>query len=452
MKKDNVIRRLKFFNTIDIASITEYLESMAERGYFFYGCRGIFYTFEKGQPEKRKYHIELFSNGSMFGTLGDSVGAREFAYKWESRGWKFIDSTGTHIFFVAVDDDAEIVELDPKETFEQIKGCMKNEIISALIFMFLSVFNITTNIESSWPTEFIEYGNIVLAWSILFVVVGASLIRNLIFYFKNSSRAKNNLSIIYPKSRTTKIFNRAVSCIFAIGLVVLLGGLLMGERNILLGSLVAIAIMLVLVNWGIELIRNKDGHKSKAKSIATAIALVIIGSVIVFVVAILFSMFDGNNKRIEYQDIDGNTVIESVSDDEIPLVLEDLGVDTFGMIQADTCSEEYYSIYGSIKSGWQNYYIGNDEDIADISYTLVHCNFQWVKEKLLEGYMTDDTFIEPLVEATEEEVALWGAEEVFRSGGARLVIYEKDVLFITNSEVDYTEEVIGTIISKLEML
>ena len=340
MKKDNIIRRLKFFNMIDVASITEYLESMAERGYFFNGCRGIFYTFEKGQPEKRKYHVELFSNGLMFGTLGDSVGAREFAYKWETRGWKFIDSTGSYIFFEAVDEDAEMVELNPKETFERINGCMKNEIISALLFMFLSVFNITTNIESSWPTEFVEYGNIVLAWSILFIVVGATLIRNLIFYFKNSSRAKNNLSIIYPKSRPTKIFNSVITVIFIIGLAVLVGGMLMGERNVFLGSLVAVVMILVLTNWGIELIRNKNVHKSRAKRVAIIIALGFIGGIIVLVVTMIFTMFDGNNKRIEYQDIDGNTIIESVSDDEIPLTLEDLGVDTSGMIQADTCSEK----------------------------------------------------------------------------------------------------------------
>lgn len=436
---------------IDVASITEYLETMAERGYFFSGCTGFFFTFEKGEPEKRKYHVELFSNGSMLGSLGDSVGAREFAYKWETRGWKFIDSTGSYIFFEAVDEDAEMVELDPKETFERIKGCMKNEIISALIFMLLSVFNITTNIESSWPTEFVEYGNIVLAWSILFIVVGATLIRNLIFYFKNSSRAKNNLSIIYPESRPTKIFNSVITVIFIIGLAVLMGGMLMGERNVLLGSLVAVVMILVFTNWGIELVRSKNGHKSKLKRIATIIALGIIGGIIVLVVTMIFTMFDSNNKRITYKDMDGNTIIETVSDDEIPLVLEDLGVDTSGMIQADTCSEKYYSIYGSIKSGWQNYYIGNDEDIADISYTLVHCNFQWVKGKLLEGYMTDDTLGEPFVEANEEEVSLWGAEEVFTNYNTRLVVYEDDVLYITNSEVDYTQKVIKTIISELEI-
>ena len=65
--------------------------------------------------------------------------------------------------------------------------------------------------------------------------------------------------------------------------------------------------------------------------------------------------------------------------------------------------------------------------------------------------MTDGTLIEPLVKATEEEVSLWGAEEVFVSGNTRIVVYEDDVLYITNSEVDYTQKVIKTIISELEI-
>ena len=65
--------------------------------------------------------------------------------------------------------------------------------------------------------------------------------------------------------------------------------------------------------------------------------------------------------------------------------------------------------------------------------------------------MTDDTLGEPFVEANEEEVSLWGAEEVFMNYNTRLVIYEDDVLYITNSEVDYTQKVIKTIISELEI-
>lgn len=55
---------------------------------------------------------------------------------------------------------------------------------------------------------------------------------------------------------------------------------------------------------------------------------------------------------------------------------------------------------------------------------------------------------------TETEAILWGAESVFSSvpeygGYARLVAYEDAVLFITNSDVDYTEDVIEIVKTKL---
>ena len=163
-----------------------------------------------------------------------------------------------------------------------------------------------------------------------------------------------------------------------------------------------------------------------------------------------------STRTIEYYDEYGDRVIESVSDETIPVTLEDLTVDTSDLIKADTSCDEYASVFGTVTDCWQNYYKEYEGLSAYISYNIAKVRFAWVKDMLIEKYMTTEYYGGRMEfeDVSETEAKLWGAERVYSTesedeGFARLVIYEDTVLFITNSETDYTPDVIETVKTKL---
>lgn len=144
-----------------------------------------------------------------------------------------------------------------------------------------------------------------------------------------------------------------------------------------------------------------------------------------------------------------------ISDDELPLTQEDIGIDTTGLIQADSVRDECVTIYGTVKDCYQHYYDQYGEIASSLTYNIASCRFGWVKDKLLENYMTTDYYCEDavLVDISEKEAALWETQQVYAlkdesEETSRLVIYEDVVLFI-EAEAAFTDEVIKHIRTKL---
>ena len=142
--KNNKKRTLKFFNTTDVVAIKEYLEVMAEKGWKFTGCSGIFYTFEKSEPQKLNYHISLYHDGSILGSTGDNEETRAYATEWEEHGWKFIYANGRQAYFVSEDPDTEPVRIEPEEHLKKIKKCITIEMVALPLWLLICLINIFT--------------------------------------------------------------------------------------------------------------------------------------------------------------------------------------------------------------------------------------------------------------------------------------------------------------------
>lgn len=452
--KNKKIRRLKFFGSIDTFAIAEYLESMAEKGYFFTGCTGIFYTFEKGTPQKRKYHVELFHDGSVLGSAGDNEETRAFASQWEENGWKYIYTNGRQVFFETDDMDAETVNAEPEERWKVIKKAIRGEVALGLIWVLLCLVNIFS-FSDVWPTEFIENGTLDLVWISLLIFWAGSFLRNLLFYVKNKQRVAKGQSVVFPKGFHSSWFHTIMILFLTISLVFLLVSLCFESKETFIFVMITVAIIIVIVWFGIKQIRNIGSRKTKVQQIIILVVLAIIACAVAIIIAFTSLFFDDNDKRIEYLDEYGNTITESVSNDEIPLTTNDLGIKTSGLIQADSVCDKCVTIYGAVKDCYQHYYDQHGEIASSLTYNIAYCRFGWVKDKLLENYMTTDYYGEDaeFMDISEKEAALWEAQQVYtlkdESGETcRLVIYEDIVLFI-ETDTAFTDEVIKNIRTKL---
>jgi len=275
------------------------------------------------------------------------------------------------------------------------KQSLKSNIIRSASVMALAVTQLLLYRENAWPTEFIEDSNFDFMWVILLLVCFFDIVLAVTLHFMNRKRAAEGKEISGILCKYDKV------------------------QKIIAILLIAAAIIYVIVTFGV----GREGN---------------------------------DTVKIEYDTIDGGHSTEWVENDDIPLTLEDLGVDTSEMISADKCCEKYTTVLGKVTGCSQNYYDKNGEMAAQLSYNVAEIRFDTVKEKLIREYETNTYYNDylPFKKVSADELKLWDADEVYYAVSedgysARLVIYEDSVIFINNSEADYTERNIKIIKNKL---
>ena len=450
----NKKRTLRFFNTIDVLAIKEHLETMSEKGWKFTGCSGIFYTFEKIEPQKLNYHVSLYHDGSMLGSTGDNDETRAYAAEWEEQGWQFVCANGRQAYFVSEDLNAEPIKVAPEEHLKKIKKCITTEIVSIPVWIIICLTNLLT-FNNAWPTEFMESGNMDIFWVVICAFWIVQSLKALFFYLRNKKRVSNGEDIEFSDAKKVKRFSFIMTILLALALVLLFAGFLFEDQKVLIITLISLAIALVIIHFGAKLTHSIGSKKTAAQQVIVVVVLAVVTCIVVIGVIALSLFFDDGDKTIEYSDMDGNKVIESVNDDEIPLTVEDLGVDVSELIKADTSCNKYVTIYGSVTECSQWYYDKYGGLENDIEYNIADCRFGWVKDKLIEQYMTTDYYGEnaKFIEVSEAETKIWEAEQVYTMTDgyddyARLVVYE-DVVFFIETDIEFTDEVINNIKMKL---
>lgn len=448
--KNKKKRTLKLFNTLDVPAVKDYLESMAAKGWLFSGCSGMFYTFIKGEPQKLNYHISMFHDGSAFGSNGDNIETRQYVAEWEAQGWKYVYANGRQVFFVSDDPAAEPIKFDSEKHLKRIKKCISSELIMWPLWVLICLMNIFT-LNNSWPTEFMETGSTDLCWIVLILFWTGHASKILHFYIKNKKCISRGEDVVFPERKKSVIYGRIMSVLLVVTLALLLIQLLGGEKEVLIFVLISLAVIAVIIYFGIKLTRSIGSKKTKVQQIIIIVVMAVLASIVSIVVAGTSLLFDDGDRTIEYSDGYGNTIRESVSNDEIPLTVDDLGFDTAGLIQADTYCSKYVTIYGTTEECWQAYYDQYGEPVYGIYYNIADCRFDWVKDKLVKQYMTTDYYGEDVgfIKADKDETQAWDAEQTYilkggHNEGSRLVIYE-DVVFFVETDVEFTDEMISSI-------
>ena len=260
--KNNKKRALKLLGTLDVIAIEEYLESMAAKGWIFSGCSGMFYTFIKGEPQKLNYHVSLFHDGSAFGSNGDNIETRQYAAEWEAQGWQYVYANGRQVFFVSDDLNAEPIKVAPEEHLKRIRKCINGELIMWPLWTLICFMNLFT-LNDAWPTEFMETGSTDMCWIVLFLFWTGHASRILHFYIKNKKRVSRGEDIAFPEGKKAMIYGRVMSVLLVATLALLFIQLLGGEKEILIPVFISVAIISVIIYFGIKLTRSIGNKKTK---------------------------------------------------------------------------------------------------------------------------------------------------------------------------------------------
>lgn len=238
MKNPNELRRYVLFQLNECDAIKEYLEEMALKGWALKYIR-TFFCFEKIEPQKLIYSIEVFSKASVYDTV-PATPTNEYIDYCKEAGWSFICNIGQVNIFVATSESAVPIETDERLKFKTIrKGMLKQNAITWFCLVPLFIFNVTLDFMSfeSFITNNIGLMSF-LFYMIFFAVVIIQVISFVVWTIKQSRRLKRGESIQYiSKSGRRKRTILQLSPLFIMTFVLFVVGfisLLQGDYSTML--------------------------------------------------------------------------------------------------------------------------------------------------------------------------------------------------------------------------
>lgn len=135
------MRRRKYsfrhFQYRECDAFARYLEKQAAKGWHLKDWRfGLF--FEKGEPKKVKYAVEVFPKGDERASRPEQD-AEEFAEYCQAAGWELVDGRRKFCIFRAIRSDA-IPIATPEERYENICKSEREHLWMPVLFIFLALF------------------------------------------------------------------------------------------------------------------------------------------------------------------------------------------------------------------------------------------------------------------------------------------------------------------------
>lgn len=397
---------LKGFNYQQCDDFAAYLNDMASRGWRFKEW-GAGLVFEKREPEKTEYAVEVFIDGTEYDTRPEPH-TKEFAEYCEAAGWQLVDAKRKFCVFKRISPDA-IPILTPEERLENTAKAMRGNIwwrvVLSAFWMFMQWVDLLgiAFINRIFSDALLMITGV---WTILFV---SSVCRCIQFYLwkcKSAKKIRNGETIYFGRK------NKRFACIgdwytwLSGGMIVLLiANFILSGRTDLVIIYVVIFGATILLGYLIAKFRpESDTHQ-----------LIQIGFAMILVFGFMFAgviMIFGNDER-------------NISTDHVPVTCEDLGIDV-GELE-DVTVDGSGSVFGYASRCWLEY----EEEI--ISYQVYETQHQWILNRIWEESL-DGRYNEDKTACTAD----WNAEIAYRNKlGTYYVRYADAIIIFSGSEDIY---------------
>lgn len=461
-----MIRKMFLAGSYDLKALEEFLEEQAAKGFMFVKQRGIFYYFEKCEPKKVHFAVDVFEKASIFDTRPEAK-TEEYIEYCEQCGWKFLFTNGKIQFFYTEKENPVDIQTDDELKLKIIhKNMMVTRGASWLSLVFVLLMQILSGVfreftGANMVDQFIVFGGnlpLIIAYIGIIVSVSMEMLRYNQFYKKNKKRVQNGQKIQYVEKKKVEKYHK-VTCIlylcFAICMLISLCSL--GKMGYVFAATILVSIVFMYL---LEFFRQGNKKMSRQDNVIFTIVFSVIGCGICITGSILvlfIDFFDFNSQKVKYYDEEEKCyVYMTISEDEIPLTMEELGIITEGVEYHQTTAFNYRSIFGEYHMYEQMYFDKEVQDIGPLlSYEIV--NSSW--DKLLDSYV--DEYLEQSFyeckDITKEEGELWGADMVYSlwdkelKGEGRLVIYKDKVMYIICEELQYNENTISMVKQALDL-
>lgn len=412
----------KGFSYLQCDDFAAYLSRMAEQGWHFREWKAGL-VFEKGEPEKAEFAVEVFIDGSEYDTRPE-VHTKEFAAYCEAAGWQMVDAKRKFVIFRKTRPDAVDILTDEERLdniCSELRRSIQHSLILSAVWSCMMVLEYST---ISFANNIFSNTSLLVAgfWLILLINSIGKMIHFLIWKNQLRSRIRRGESVYFGRERGSGTvllpFFDGVSITGCV--LYLIGFWYFGQTRMVLFFLGYLAVILVM---GYLIARFRPETNTNA------IIQTIIPSVL-FVSLLVISL---------YQVYDTNANVRSKQD--IPLYAEDIGLD-FGEMENST-GYVHSSVFGTHTAYSLHY-----ENRQYMFYVAYKTNEDWILDRIWE-LETDGAANRNRTDCTEA----WGAEIGFRNeNGDFFLRYPNSILtFTLYDETQLSDVQIAVILDKLEL-
>ena len=373
------------------------LEKLASKGLFLEECGSFLWTFRKGVPEKVKYTVTYFSEGSVFNPDNSDNQQTYFDYA-KAAGWNFVTQFNQMQIFCSEADNLIPFETDEKEKLNNIKRCMKKSFLPSMVVLILVfVLNLILQFNSfrSNPIDYMSNYSSLLSSSMM-VMATIYQIYSLLTYFLWLKRSEKSIALGGDCEKNSNILYKIVDIIFLVFMFGILGYLFfhLAYKTSGFGLILSIAQIpiLMIVFWSsIKYFKRKKASATKNKVISFAILIIAsfayLGLLMTFIMRFGFGISNESNYRtVNWKLSETESYEYRLYSDEIPLTSEDLyGPIDYNYYSYERKSDNTFFIF---KSAYRQDSLPAKDAPPQIEYEMLVPQFDFVyrltKEYLLE--------------------------------------------------------------------
>lgn len=449
------IKKRFLFSVYDLKVVETFLEEMAEEGLMFVKQNGQMFYFEKCEPKKIKFYVDVFDRASVFDTRAEAA-TEEYIEYCKASGWEYICTSGKLQYFYTENEKATPIQTDEVMRFKWIhKYTMSSVVIPICILSIMCLMQIRSFMTSNTLTEIlIKSWGIPLAFSIALIIEIPQLLRYLYFYIKNKIRLKQGKTIEFFSPHNVKRFHYitlGIAMILCVGLFIS-----MGVFKTILGKVALIIIGLMYVGmYGFNKFYDKQ-KASRRMNMAVTIGLSI-GTTYIILLLLILGVFleddlSGGKEWVTYYDLNEGTYIDhSLYVHEIPITLNMINNEAKYAFE-ETRAEKYQSLFGTHDTYEARGYNENMRPTTRMTYEVMQSPFEFMMQAYEDEVKGNKYFT--VEEGSQEEAALWDAKRVYiiddGIGLGRMVIYEDWALMFMAEEIAYSQETIEMILKHIQ--
>jgi len=386
------------------------LEKLAEKGLFLEKCGPFLWTFRKGTPQKLKYTVTYFSEGSVFNP-DITENQQTYIDYAKAAGWNFVTQFNQMQIFCSEADDPVPFETDEKEKLNNIKRSMKKSFLpSSIVIIIVFALNLIVHFNSFQlnPIDYLS-DSIRLLTSSMILAILLYQVYSLMTYFVWYKRSEKSIALGGECVKNTNLVYKTVDIIFMVFVFGSSGYLLVrlvfeiGGFGLFL-TIVQMPILMILFWSSIKYFRKKKASATKNK--VFSISVLIIADIAYLVLLMSFIMqfglgrMDNSNYRtVNWQLSKTESHEFKIYRDDIPLTSEDL----YGQIDYDYYSyeKEIGSTLFLSKSVYRQDTLPAKDSPPRIEYEVLKPKFDFVyrfsKQHLLEiPEWRNNTTFEPI--------------------------------------------------------
>lgn len=418
-KKKTVFKGFDYMHCDDFA---KYLSDMAAKGWHFKEW-GLGLKFEKGEPEKVTYAVEVFTDASEY-DLRPEPHTKAFAEYCEAAGWKLIDAKQKFTIFKKIQEDAVPI-LTPEERLNNV--CKENRfpLWSNLIFhawmTLMSGFDLFGDLAFELNIFSAHRLHFFLFWIIMLLKSLYDGIHFLLWKYKRKKQLQAGEEIYLgdEKKHLLKDFPRTLFLITALILVWNLNGPYVVYY---IGGLLAVLLIFAIV-------MNKIRPDTDTHFILQSILLMVIFVAVIISGVVLGGLVDEDHTQMAAPLLKTDYA-ECATELEEIILYEDQNV--FGQ------SKIYIISYEDTETDYNN----------GTSYYIFSSEYEWIMDRIWKRY-TDFKEDYEVVECSEE----WGADAAYYVvGGEYSVRYDNTILIFNDYDnITITGDQINIIRDKLDL-